>query len=269
MGRSLGFVAVSVRNKIPMAPDSIQTLEVTVPVAHLPRARVLAIVPAYNEQEAIAATIRSLRQVPGLDVLVVNDGSLDATSAVARGTGEAVVVDLPCNLGIGGAVQTGFKYADRHGYEAAIQFDADGQHLAGEIDTLLQPLRSGEADVVLGSRFLGVKSFRSTFARRVGIAMFSFVNSWLVGQPISDNTSGFRAYNRRAIGFLARHYPMDYPEPEAVVLLKRNGFALKEVPVAMQARQGGTSSIHGFGSGYYMVKVMLAVAMTRLRKPTP
>jgi glycosyltransferase involved in cell wall biosynthesis len=170
-------------------------------------------------------------------------------------------------LGIGGAVQTGFKYADRHGYEAAIQFDADGQHLAGEIAKLLQPLVAGEADVVLGSRFLGLKSFRSTFARRIGIAMFSFVNSLLVGQPISDNTSGFRAYNRRAIGFLARHYPIDYPEPEAVVLLKRNGFSLKEVPVAMQARQGGISSIHGLGSGYYMIKVMLAVAMTRLRKP--
>jgi glycosyltransferase involved in cell wall biosynthesis len=186
---------------------------------------------------------------------------------VARATGEAVVLDLPCNLGIGGAVQTGFKYADRHGYDVAIQFDADGQHLAGEIEKLLAPLRDGSADVVLGSRFLGLDSFRSTAARRLGIWVFYKVNSALVGQAITDNTSGFRAYSRRAIAFLADHYPTDYPEPEAVVLLKKHGFSLAEVPVAMQERQGGASSIHGLGSLYYMVKVLLAITMTSLRKP--
>ncbi|MFN3428421.1 MAG: glycosyltransferase family 2 protein [Candidatus Sericytochromatia bacterium] len=247
--------------------DFVDQVELLVPAA-AGRARVLAIVPAYNEQEAIAGTIAGLRrQAPEMDVLVVNDGSLDRTAAVARATGEAIVVDLPCNLGIGGAVQTGFKYAERHGYDMAIQFDADGQHLSSEIDKLLAPLRAGAADVVLGSRFLGLKSFSSTPARRLGIYMFYLVNSLLIGQAITDNTSGFRAYNRRAIAFLADHYPTDYPEPEAVILLKKNGFTLAEVPVAMQARQGGASSIAGLWSAYYMVKVMLAIAVTSLRKP--
>ena len=253
-----------------MAPqDLVEQLERIVPARSPGQGgRVLAIVPAFNEQEAIAGTIRALRQqAPMLDVLIVNDGSRDATSAVARATGEATVVDLPCNLGIGGAVQTGFKYAERHGYDMAIQFDADGQHLASEIAALLAPLQAGEADVVLGSRFLGVKSFQSTFMRRVGIYMFYLVNSWLIGQAITDNTSGFRAYNRRAIAFLAQHYPMDYPEPEAVILLKKNGFTLKEVPVAMQARQGGVSSINWLWSAYYMVKVMLAITVSSVRKP--
>lgn len=251
-----------------MAPDLVFQVERTVSAQANERPRALAIVPAYNEQEAIAGTIAHLRRlVPGMDVLVINDGSQDATSAVARATGEAVVVDLPCNLGIGGAVQTGFKYADRQGYDFAVQFDADGQHLAEEIDKLLAPLRSGEADVVLGSRFLGLKSFRSTAARRLGIWLFYMVNSVLIKQAITDNTSGFRAYNRRAIAFLADHYPTDYPEPEAVILLKKNGFVLSEVPVAMQERQGGASSIAGLWSLYYMVKVMLAIGVTSLRQP--
>lgn len=251
-----------------MALDQLFQAERTVPGAPSERPRVLAIVPAYNEQEAIAATIANLRhRSPTVDLLIVNDGSRDRTSAVARGTGEAVVVDLPCNLGIGGAVQTGFKYAARHGYDVAIQFDADGQHLATEIEKLLAPVLSGEADVALGSRFLGVKSFRSTLARRLGIYCFYLVNSLLIGQAITDNTSGFRAYNRRAIAFLAEHYPTDYPEPEAIVLLKKNGFSLTEVAVAMQERQGGVSSINWLWSAYYMIKVMLAITVASIRKP--
>jgi glycosyltransferase involved in cell wall biosynthesis len=248
------------------AQERVFEVERTVPAPA--RRRAIAIVPAYNEEAAIAETIANLRrEAPELDIVIVNDGSLDATSAAARATGEAVVLDLPCNLGIGGAVQTGFKYADRHGYDVAIQFDADGQHLASEIGALIAPLLADQADVVLGSRFLGVKSFQSTLARRLGIFCFYLVNSLLIGQAITDNTSGFRAYNRRAIAFLAEHYPTDYPEPEAVILLKKHGFTLQEIPVAMQARQGGSSSIHGLWSLYYMIKVLLAIAVTAMRKP--
>jgi len=231
--------------------------------------KTLAIVPAYNEEKAVGAVVRSLKdRHPSLDVLVVNDGSTDETSAKARASGASAVIDLPCNLGIGGAVQTGFLYAVREGYEAAFQFDGDGQHLAGEVDRIIGPIRAGEADVVIGSRFLApTGGFRSTAGRRAGIKIFEWVNSILIGRRITDNTSGFRAYNRTALDFLSKHYPSDYPEPEAVILLGRNGFRLKEVPVEMAERTAGTSSITAFRSVYYMIKVLLAVFMTALRPP--
>ncbi len=229
--------------------------------------KTLAIVPAYNEEETVGAVILSLKErLPALDIIVVNDGSTDGTSEKAAATKRALVVDLPCNLGIGGAVQTGFLYAVREGYEAAFQFDGDGQHLASEVDKILAPILAGEADVVIGSRFLqGNEGFRSTFTRRAGIRLFQWVNSLLTGQRITDNTSGFRAYNRKALIFLSRYYPSDYPEPEAVILLGRNGFRLKEVPVEMQERTSGRSSITAFRSLYYMVKVLLAIFVTAMR----
>lgn len=239
--------------------------------------RALGILPAFNEEASIGRTLAELRvAMPDLDLLVVNDGSSDRTSEAAREAGVAAVVDLPVNLGIGGAVQTGFKFAAREGYDLAIQVDADGQHLGSEIHKLLAPLIDGRADAVIGSRFLeqdggrvgkAGKGFRSTFTRRIGIAIFRVVNSALIGQTITDNTSGFRAYNRRAIAFLAEHYPPDYPEPEAVVLLGKNGFRLLEVPVVMQDRQGGVSSINVRRAVYYMVKVLLAVLVNAFRGP--
>lgn len=230
--------------------------------------RVLLVVPAFNEAANIERVVRDLAsQLPEATVLVVNDGSMDATSALARATGSCRVVDLPCNLGIGGAVQTGFKFADRQGYDVVVQVDGDGQHKAEEIRGLVAALEAGRYDMVIGSRFLGVDSFRSTALRRVGIALFAVLNSWAIRQRITDNTSGFRAYGREAIGFLARYYPVDYPEPEAVILLGRNGFRIREIPVAMEERQGGHSSIHGLKSAYYMVKVLLAIALNLLRSP--
>jgi glycosyltransferase involved in cell wall biosynthesis len=231
--------------------------------------RILAIVPAYNEEKAIGDVIRSLKdRYRSLDVLVVNDGSTDGTSGKARAEGASAVIDLPCNLGIGGAVQTGFLYAVREGYGAAFQFDGDGQHLAGEVEKIVGPVLAGEADVVIGSRFLaGNRGFRSTLSRRAGIKIFEWVNSLLIGRRITDNTSGFRAYNGAALDFLSKHYPSDYPEPEAVILLGRNGFRLREVSVEMAERTSGTSSITAFRSLYYMVKVLLAVFMTALRPP--
>lgn len=229
----------------------------------------LVIVPAYNEELSIARVIGELRSLDlPLDILVVNDGSLDATSARARETGQALVLDLPKNLGIGGAVQTGFKYAARNDYQVAIQFDGDGQHRAEEVLKLLQVLQDQDVHLVIGSRFLENQAgYRSTFVRRIGIRLFQGVNSLLIGQRITDNTSGFRAYNRRAIEFLAQYYPVDYPEPEAIILLGRNGFSIAETYTLMNERHSGSSSIAGFASAYYMVKVLLAILMTALRKP--
>ena len=233
------------------------------------RADILVIVPAYNEEQTIGRVVDDLSRVElPHDVLVVNDGSTDRTSQVARAAGGVGVIDLPKNLGIGGAVQTGFKYAARNDYAVAVQFDGDGQHLAAEIPRLVAALRDGAANMVIGSRFLEEPAgFRSTFVRRIGIRLFQLVNSLLTGQRITDNTSGFRAYDRRAIEFLARHYPVDYPEPEAVILLGRNGFQISEVVTRMRERQGGGSSISGLTGCYYMIKVLLAILMTALRKP--
>ena len=232
------------------------------------QADTLVIVPAYNEGASIAGVIADLAGAGlALDILVVNDGSADHTSQAARATGRALVVDLPKNLGIGGAVQTGFKYALRQGYRHAVQFDGDGQHLAAELPKLLTTLQQSGASLVIGSRFLEKhEGFRSTFTRRLGIRIFQVLNSLLIGQKITDNTSGFRAYDRQAIGFLAGCYPVDYPEPEAVILLGRNGFRIAEVPARMRERQAGGSSIAGLASLYYMLKVILAIVMTALRK---
>ncbi|MEN8686846.1 MAG: DUF2304 family protein [Desulfuromonadales bacterium] len=229
----------------------------------------LVIVPAYNEAENIGGVIADLKSLElDPDILVINDGSSDLTYDAAKATRQALVINLPNNLGIGGAVQTGFKWAKRNGYRFAVQFDGDGQHIAAEIPKLLDALDEQDADMVIGSRFIGKQAgYRSTFTRRLGIRVFMAVNSLLIGQTITDNTSGFRAYGRRAIEFLARHYPVDYPEPEAVILLGKNNFTIAEIPAGMQERQSGGSSIHGFLSIYYMVKVLLAVFMTALRKP--
>jgi len=229
--------------------------------------KMLAIVPSFNEESNITDVIESIKHIkPMLDILVVNDGSDDETGALAVSTGLAHVVSLACNLGIGGAVQTGFKYARENNYDIALQFDGDGQHISSEIDTLIDPVRNEEADVVIGSRFCRKQpGFKSPLARRVGIKIFEIVNSLLINQKITDNTSGFRAYNRRAIDFLADNYPMYYPEPEAVILLGKNGFRLKEGFVHMRNRSSGSSSITWFGSVFYMVTVLLATLMTAVR----
>ncbi len=230
---------------------------------------ILVIVPAYNEEGCIAGVVSDLKNSGlALDVLVVNDGSDDHTSVIAEATGQATVVNLLKNLGIGGAVQTGFKFAARHNYQLAVQFDGDGQHIAGEIKKLLAALEATGANLVIGSRFLTkTTGFRSTFSRRIGIRFFQLLNFLLIGRMITDNTSGFRAYDRRAIEFLARHYPVDYPEPESIIILGRNGFVIEEEPVLMRQRQDGKSSISGLGSLYYMIKVALACVMAALRKP--
>jgi glycosyltransferase involved in cell wall biosynthesis len=221
--------------------------------------RVLAVVPAYNESAAIGGVIAELLAVkPAVEVVVVDDGSADDTARAAEEAG-ARVIRLPINLGIGGAVQTGFRFADRQGYDAVVQVDGDGQHVPSEIPSLLGAMSRTGADVVIGSRFLDVRGYTTSPIRRIGTRVFSLVNSLVLGRRITDNTSGFRAYNAGAVRFLSDNYPQDYPEPESVILLGRNGFSIREIPVRMREREHGRSSISAVRSVYYMVKVLLAI----------
>ena len=228
--------------------------------------RLLFIVPAYNEQASLPAVVRDLRvHHPEAEIVVVNDGSTDNTAAVARSL-EVRLLDLPYNLGIGGAVQAGLLYAAREGYDVAVQFDGDGQHRADQVGRLLDAFGRYGCDVAIGSRFLEPGGYRAPLLRRLGIAIFRGVNSLVLGQTITDNTSGFRAYTRPAIAFLAREYPHDYPEPESVVTLCRHGFRVREVAVTMRERQGGNSSITFYRSLYYMGKVLLAIGVGATRR---
>lgn len=232
------------------------------------RERILIIIPAYNEEKNIANVIQSLVDAsPIYEPLVINDGSKDNTQHEAEASGVATVVQLPSNLGIGGAVQTGFKYAFYNNFDYAIQFDGDGQHLASEIPKLLRPLQANEYDVCIGSRFVEkTQGFQSTFMRRIGIRIFELMSSLLIRKKITDSTSGFRAYNKQAIAFLSANYPTDYPEPETIILLGMNDFRIQEISVEMVERQGGESSISGWRSAYYMIKVILAMLMTAKRQ---
>ncbi len=229
-------------------------------------AKTLVIIPAYNEEKSLPGVIADLRtHLPDADVVVIDDGSRDATARTAGECG-VPVLKLPFNLGIGGAMQTGYRYAARNGYETAIQFDGDGQHLAEEIGTLLKGFGSGNADLVVGSRFLLKTDYHAPFFRRIGIWIFSTVLSRIMGMPVTDTTSGFRAANSRVIRFFAEVYPEDYPEVESLVLLHRAGLRVAEVPVRMRARSGGVSSITPLRSVYYMVKVLLAVLIDLMKK---
>ncbi|MFI5123620.1 MAG: glycosyltransferase family 2 protein, partial [Vicinamibacteria bacterium] len=212
-----------------------------------------------------------LREAPGFDVVVVDDGSNDATGAVAAGEG-AVVITHPYNLGIGGAVQSGYKYALRRGYDVAVQVDGDGQHKPEYLPELLEALQTtgDEADMVCGSRFRGDPGYKVPFGRRLGNMIFSVVLSTLTRQKITDPTSGFRMTNRRGIELFARDYPHDYPEVEALLMLHAHHLRLHEVPVRMNARGFGSSSIDYPRSAYYMAKVMLALFVGLFRRrPTP
>ena len=228
------------------------------------------IVPCHNESGCIAGVISDLRAYfPAATVVIVNDASTADTEKVIRAAAEPnlVLLSLPTNLGIGGAVQTGLRYAADNGFGTAVKFDGDGQHRADEIGCLLAPVKSGEADLAIGSRFLGGKhGFQYTFMRRMGIRIFRWLSRILTGQLVTDNTSGFRAYNRRALEFAARHYPsFDYPEPEEVILFLHNGYRITEVAVEMAERKGGKSSINQFKAVYYMIKVIFAVFMAAIR----
>jgi len=226
------------------------------------------IIPCFNEATNIARVIDEL--VPyseHLEIVVVNDASTDRTSETARKTEKATVLDLPANLGVGGAVQTGLKYAKSMQYSYAVKFDGDGQHPPDAIQTLLKPLAEGQADISVGSRFLDNNTgFKSSLVRRLGIRFFGILCFILTGQKFTDPTSGLRAYNQKAIEFMASHYPtFDYPEPEELVLASMNDIRVREIPVSMRERLSGESTISSTMSVYFMLKVTLAMIFIYLR----
>jgi glycosyltransferase involved in cell wall biosynthesis len=227
----------------------------------------LAVVPAYNEAGTVARVVEAIQQrAPEFDVVVVDDGSTDSTGAVAEAAG-AKVLRHPFNLGIGGAVQSGFTYALDNGYERLVQIDGDGQHDPGELTRLSEAMAADPGlDMVCGSRFLTRDSeYVAPISRRTGIHIFAFLLSRIVGQRVTDPTSGFRLYNRRGIALFAHDYPHDYPEVEAVLMVHFHRLKMREVPVRMFQRGGGVSSISSGKSVYYMIKVLLAIFVGLVR----
>jgi glycosyltransferase involved in cell wall biosynthesis len=235
-------------------------------LAQLAQLRRLAIVPALNEEQTVGRVIDEIRAFdPGFDIVVVDDGSTDRTAGIAADRG-AHVLRLPFNLGIGGAVQTGYRFAFERGYDFAVQVDGDGQHDPAQLAAILGPVLGGEADLCVGSRFAAGGGYKSSFARRVGIRLFARVVSAIVRQRVTDTTSGFRAVNRKGIALFAADYPHDYPEVEATVMCVKHKLRLTEVPVEMRERGGGSSSITALRSIYYMTKVLLAIFVGLFRR---
>ena len=226
----------------------------------------LIIIPAYNEQESIKKTVEDIMEkAPHFDYILINDCSTDKTKEICE-TEEFNVIHLPVNLGIGGAVQTGYLYAARNGYDIAVQVDGDGQHDPQFLSKMADYMEAEHADMVIGSRFIDKEGFQSSGARRVGIKYFTMLIKLLTGTKITDPTSGLRMVNREIIEFFAEEYPKDYPEPESVVAILRRKKKVLEIPVIMRERSGGVSSISMKKSVYYMIKVSLAILIERIRK---
>lgn len=227
--------------------------------------RKLVIIPAFNERDSIVNTILDIKEnAPDFDYIVINDCSTDDTLQICRKNG-INVLDLPINLGIGGAVQTGYLYALKNNYDIAVQFDGDGQHDAKFLDHMVKVLTEQQADMVIGSRFIDNEGFQSSGIRRLGIRFFAFLTCMLFGKKITDATSGMRMCNRKVIEYFVKSYPRDYPEPETVCRLLRKKCKVIEVPVIMRERNAGVSSISMKKSIYYMVKVSLAILIERMR----
>lgn len=225
----------------------------------------LVIIPAYNESGSIVQTVRNIRKyAPSYDVIVINDSSRDNTLQLCQENG-IPVLDLPVNLGIGGAVQTGYLYALQYGYDIAVQMDGDGQHDAAYLGMMEETLVRENADMVIGSRFIEKEGFQSSGIRRAGIRLFTFLSGALFGKAITDATSGMRMCSRRTIELFVKDYPRDYPEPETVCRLLRKKYRVIEVPVIMKEREAGESSISMNKAVYYMIKVTLAILIERLR----
>ena len=224
-----------------------------------PDRSLLVIVPAYNEQEALPGTLRSIHEIyPSTPIAVIDDGSIDGTARIAHACG-AEVLRLPHHLGLGGAVQTGYRFAFEHGFERVARVDADGQHIPAEIPMLLEKMAEGDYDMVTGSRFLNNSSYKVQYLRRFGGLIFSWILIPVLGRRLSDPTSGFIAVNRRALEVFSRSFPLEYPEIEALVVLKRKALRFCEVPVHMRARQAGSSTIGSWTSILYMIRVLLGV----------
>ena len=228
--------------------------------------RIVVIIPAYNEEKTVGEVVRRVKALgQGFDVVVINDSSRDRTAQSAEAAG-ATVIELPYNLGIGGAVQTGFKYAVMKGYDGCVQVDGDGQHPPEEITKLVEPLFADGHDIVIGSRFKGRTNYRIPVMRALGIKIISIFLKVVCGMTVKDTTSGFRALNRRAMIFFATEYPQDYPEPESLLFAYKKKFKVMEVSTEMKDREHGISSITPFRAAYYMTKVLLAMTVDLFRK---
>jgi glycosyltransferase involved in cell wall biosynthesis len=227
--------------------------------------KTLVIIPALNEEASIAHVVAATRQhLPHADVVVVNDGSTDQTAETAAASG-AIVLNMPYNVGIGASVQTGFIFAAEYGYDIALRSDGDGQHESRDLGRLVEALQTGDADMVIGTRFIENRGYQASLPRRAGILLLSRLISAILHQPVTDPTSGFAAFNHRAIHLFARVYPHDYPEPEGLVVAHRAGLRIREIPVTMKPRFAGRSSITSLRSIYYMIKVILAILIGLLR----
>ena len=227
--------------------------------------KILVIIPCYNEQESIERVIENLKaNAPFADYLIVNDCSTDKTLGILQTNGMNYI-NNPVNLGIGGGVQAGYLYARENGYDVAVQMDGDGQHDPKYLEKVCAPVIDGTYDMCIGSRFIEKEGFQSSFMRRLGINIISFMIKLFTGKKIYDVTSGYRACNKELINFFADNYADDYPEPEAIITSVLSGFKVGEVPVVMVERQGGTSSIRSLKSAYYMIKVCLALVVDRIK----
>jgi glycosyltransferase involved in cell wall biosynthesis len=231
--------------------------------------KVALIIPCFNEEDIVLSLHAEISRTPFPENITVtpvfiNDCSTDTTRRILIDN-RMTFIDLPVNLGIGGAVQTGYKYALRNGYDIAVQMDGDGQHPPAELHKILKLITDGEADVAIGSRYLTKEGFQSSSLRRTGINYFKWLNKKLVGVTVCDSTSGYRALNRRALELAANYYPDEYPEPEAIVLYALNGLTIREAPVIMRERQGGQSSIRTYKTVYYMFKVTLGIIFLYIR----
>lgn len=226
--------------------------------------KILVIIPCYNEEASIEKVVANLQaKAPFADYLIVNDCSTDSTESILREKGMNYI-NNPVNLGIGGGVQAGYLYARENGYDIAVQMDGDGQHDPAYLADVCQPVIDGQLDMAVGSRFIKKEGFQTSFMRRLGINIISFLIKFLTGKKVYDVTSGYRACNRRLIEFFSNDYADDYPEPEAIMSCIMNGYKVGEVPVVMEERQGGVSSIRSLKSAYYMIKVCLALVVDRI-----
>lgn len=226
--------------------------------------KTLVIIPCYNEQDSIVKVVDNLKKnAPDVDYLIVNDCSTDGTEKILRENGYNYI-NNPINLGIGGGVQAGYKYAMQYGYDIAVQMDGDGQHDPQYLSAVIEPVAQGKYDMAIGSRFIEKEGFQTSFMRRLGINIISAFIFVLTGKRVKDTTSGFRACNKKLIDFFAANYADDYPEPEAIMACLACGYSVGEVAVVMEERQGGVSSISSFKSAYYMIKVCLALIVGRI-----
>ena len=229
--------------------------------------RVLVVIPAHDEEESLPRTLAEVfARSPGVEVLVVDDGSRDRTAEVARAAGTPVVRH-PINLGVGGALQTGFRFAVAHGYEVAVQLDADGQHDPADLPAVIEPVLRGDLDVAIGSRYLRPTGYRAPLTRRIGMRVFSALTRLAIGHPVADTTSGFRAYGRRVMDVCQHDLPQDFPDAPLLIGLARRGFRIGEVPVRMRERQAGRSFYTFSRSLYYPYKNLLASLMAMLQRP--